>query len=140
MKKRLLSLALVIMVMFSLGTPNVAATQASDIEPYYIGLSQVTVALEISSTTLGQLSECYTFVALYEDYSADVTLSLQRSSDKSSWSTIKTWEASGEEEVEILKNYFVVDGYYYRVNVLVYVYYPNGNMAEIVSKYSPIRP
>lgn len=138
MKKRVLPLVLIVMMLCSVG--NVQAIESSETSPYYVGIAQVTVALNLSNDTFGTISECYTFVSLHKDFSADVTMSLQRSTDKESWSTVKTWESSGEEEVEILKDYYVVDGYYYRVNVLVYVYYSNGNMAEIVSKYSPIQP
>ena len=140
MKKRIGSFLLVFMALMTVCIPTTMAGDDTNIQPYYIGIAQVTVALEIDTTTLGDLAESYGFVRVYDGYTADVTLSLQRSKDKTDWSTIKSWEASGTEEIEIIKDYFVLDGYYYRVNILVYVYYPSGGMAEIVSKYSPIQP
>ena len=141
MKKRVISAVLAIICVSSIVMPAASAVEESPMQPYYIGISQVNISLDISGTSLGaDLAKCLGLVMLYDGYSADVTLSLQRSSNKTDWSTIKSWDASGEEEVSIYKEYFVVNGYYYRLNVLAYVYYPSGGIAEIVSKYSPIQP
>ena len=139
MRKKILSLGLVLIFTCTLTLPAVAINDGA--EPYYIGLSRVTVSLDIQPTTLGaDLANCYTLVRLYTGYSADVTLSLQRSSDEVDWSTVKSWSDSGEEEIKIDKEYYVVNGYSYRLAVLVYVYYESGSLAEIITKYSPIQP
>ena len=118
-----------------------SVASASDIEPYYVGITQVSTSLDISDTPLGaDLAKCLGLVMLYDGYSADVTLTLQRSSNKSSWSDVKDWEASGEEEVSIYEEYFVVEGYYYRLNIRVYVYDSDENLVEIVSKQGPVWP
>ena len=142
MRKKLIALVLSVLCVCSISNlSTAAATENLPIQPYYTGLAQVTVSLDILDTTLGALyADCYGFVALYDGYSADITMSLQRSSDKSDWSTIKSWETSGEEEIRISEGYFILVDYYYRVNILIYVYYPSGSIAEIISKYSPIRP
>ena len=139
-KNRALALVLTILCVWSFSLQTVTATDEYPIEPYYIGLAQVTVSLDINDTALESLANCFTFVRLYDGYSADVTLNLQRSTDKSNWTTIKSWEDSGEGQIEISKNYFVNTEYYHRVGVLIYVYYENGNVAEIITKYSPIQP
>ena len=134
MKKRFVSAFLLVLMILTTVMP---AAQASEIQPRYIGISQVTVSLDIDSTVVGEnLASCLGFVALYDGYSADVKLSLQRSTNKTSWTNVKSWEASGEEEVRITEEYFVLKDYYYRVNILVYVYYESGSLAEIVTKNS----
>ena len=140
MKKKFLSVVLVACALCTTLAPVSKATNTSDIEPYYTGIAQVSVSIDIDSTTLGELTTSYCFVRLYDGYNADVTLSLQRSSDKSNWTTIKDWETSGEEQLEIEKEYFVLEGYYYRVNVLVFVYNENGGIVEIVTKNSAVMP
>ena len=121
--------------------PTGLAADNSTLQPYYEGITQVSTSIDISSTSLGaDLAKCLGLVLLYKGYSADVTLSLQRSSDESNWDIIKSWSASGEEEVEIYKEYFVLSGYYYRLNIIVYVYDSNDELVEIVSKQSPVWP
>lgn len=82
--------------------PNAIASNSSEIEPYYTGLSRVTLSLDISDTILGKLSKSYAFVTLYDGFTADVTLELQRSSTgTSNWNEIKTWEDSGADEMKL---------------------------------------
>lgn len=141
MKKQISVLLITLLLICTVANSSVYASDSYPIEPYYVGTSQITLSLDLNSTSLGaDLAECFAIVMLYDGYSADVTLNLQRSSDKTNWKTIKSWEGSGEEEIRIDEEYFVVNGYYYRVGVLVYVYYENGNLAEIITKYSPIQP
>lgn len=139
--KKILSVILAVICISNTLIFTASAADNSTMQPYYVGISQVSASLDISSTSLGaDLAKCLGLVMLYDGYSADVTLSLQRSSDKSSWTTLKDWEASGEEEVSIYKEYFVVNGYYYRLNIRVFVYDSNDELVEIVSKQSPVWP
>ena len=141
MKKRIASLALVIFSIFTFTLPTATAAEIPDIEPYYIGLSRITLSLDVQPTALGaDYATVYGLVRLYSGYSADVTLTLQRSLNEKDWEEVETWEDSGEVEIRITDELYVVSGYSYRLAILVIVYYEDGSAAEIVTKYGPIQP
>lgn len=134
MKKRTLKRLLCLIVLLILLTNTfVSAAMPSIIAPYYEGLYRLATSLVISDTGLAQ---CIGKASLKSGYSADMTVTLQQSSNQSSWTGIKDWTASGSYAVSVNENYFVVSGYYYRLKITIKVYDNNSNLVETVPTYS----
>lgn len=102
-------------------------TAASAVEPRLAGISNFYTNLTISNYGVAtcQASSKPTYL----DYSATLSVSLQRSSTgTSSWTTAKTWEDTGTINVSVSEKYYVVSGYYYRLYCSVSVYDADGEL------------
>ena len=105
------------------------------VQPRYTGLSYMTVGINISSSG-GATCTGYSYT--HAGYTASMTLKIQKSSNDSSWSTLKTWSDSSEtRNLAIEKVYYVLSGYYYRTQCIVKVYNSDGKLIETVTKNSP---
>lgn len=103
------------------------------VTPLYTGLVNVQAYLSISGS--GKAS-CTASARLRSGYTGTVTMELQRSTNKTSWSTIQPWTSSGSGTVELSKSYYVTPGYYYQVYVTVQVKTTSGSYVETAYKTS----
>lgn len=93
------------------------------IQPCYVGVNSSSCSLSISSGT----ATCKGTVNLKSNYTASLTLKLQRSTDGNSWTTLKTWSATG---TSISKSSGVSSGYKYRATLNVKVYNSSGTQVD----------
>ena len=79
-------------------------------------------------------------VNLLGNYRCTIDVTLQRSSNQTTWTNVKTWENDGKWNglVTFSYNYTVAPNLYYRVQVEVTVYNANGSELEKDTKYSSI--
>lgn len=110
--KKIISGIVGIILLLSLNMSVVAADQ--ELQPRYINISQIASSLSISSS--GRASCGGSFV-LYYNYNTNLTIDLQRSKDKKSWSSISSWDkdCNATNIGAIGKDYYVASGYYYKV-------------------------
>ena len=91
------------------------------------------IAISISDSGCAQ---CVGQVELRDSsYEIDLAVELQRNNGWS-WSTIKSWSASGTGVVSLDKEWYVSSGYTYRVYASAEVTAPDGTVVETVPKYS----
>jgi hypothetical protein len=68
-----------------------------------------------------------------------VSVRLQRSTNGTSWSTIKTWSGTGTNSSDVSGQHTVSSGYQYRVSVYGRVLNQNGNVLESATKNSSVK-
>jgi len=125
MKKRILSLALVLCMLMAVSGPVASAAEA---QPYYVAIGSMHA--NISDPVNGRIP-CYGSVFVRRGYKADLTLELMQKQN-GSWDSIKSWETSGSGAgtIELSKSYYVVSGYEYKVLVSVDIYTTSGTYVE----------
>jgi hypothetical protein len=154
MKKALCKLLAVLLVLSCVinfaGVPLASAADISDsssigdysdgandgIAPCYVGADLIVMGLSIPT---GGRSESYFQASLDSGYTASVTMTLQRSTDKSSWSAVKEWTFSGSNTFSITKYRYIVSKYYYRTKAVVKIYNSSGTKVDTATVYSPIK-
>lgn len=67
-----------------------------------------------------------------------VYMYLQRLKD-GTWTSIKSWSASGSDNFYGSEYYYVTSGYSYRVHIALYVYNSSGNFVEYAQQDSPVK-
>lgn len=109
---------------------SAAMAQASEIQPRYTGISQLSTGLRITSAGA---AICDGSVDLRSGYTVDLTVEL-----KQDGTTIKTWTASGvgSDVVSAGGTYYVASGHKYVVTTTAVVYDKNGNVVESPSENS----
>ena len=108
---------------------------SSDITPKYTGLANIVSLLTISPSGV---ADCRGEVSIRPNYTGDLTMVLERSTNGSSWSRVKTWNTSGSGKVSLSETYQVTSGYQYRISLTVDVYDKNGVFIEDCEKLSVI--
>lgn len=104
------------------------SVQDETLQPRYTNIRSLTASLEISKSGC---ASCYGKVMLTKSTdTAELTMELQRSSDDTSWNTVKTWETSGSGTIYLDKDWYVTSGYSYRVHITADVYSSNGYLVE----------
>ena len=103
---------------------------ATEISPRYIGIYQLNAEVTVSSS--GR-AECHGYVAVRDDYSADLTVELQRDGR-----TIKSWNDSGSGSISVFEPYYVTPGHDYQVVVSADVYNSQGRLVETLIKGSNV--
>ncbi len=137
-KMGFISVVMVLLISLSFGTPVLASVAPQGtIVPCYSYISTIGSGLSINS---GGYSTCSGFINIYVNYSSTITITLQRSSNGSSWTNIKSWSQSfsttGLNSIE--KGYYVESGYFYRVLTTAQV--KNGNtVLETATCYSAVK-
>ena len=116
--KRILSLALVLVLVLGFAVPVFAAESESAVSPRYTYIGSLSAALEISK--LG-VASCGGSCWVPNADRVVFTCRLQRYED-SAWKTVKTWTASSVPTSTISKAYAVSSGYTYRVRTTCAVY------------------
>ena len=113
--------------------PTYAVDNTSIIEPYYTGAINERRTLSISSGK----ATCKGYLTLRSGYTASLTLKLQQSNNGSSWTTLKTWTATGRI---ISKSYYVSSEYKYRATFNIKVYNSEGTLVDNFTKISETKP
>lgn len=123
------SLCFMLMFLFLMST----ASASNSIQPRYTQVRSFRVNLSISDSGCAQ---CVGQVELRDSsYEIDLAVELQRNNGWS-WSTIKSWSASGTGVVSLDKEWYVSSGYTYRVYASAEVTAPDGTVVETVPTYS----
>lgn len=136
MKKRITSGILILVLVLTSVASAVSATAPSSeaIQPRWTRIYSLKAFLDISSS--GR-ADCSSKVMLKNSSdSAELTMSLQRSSNGTSWTTVKTWTDSGQGSISVDGSWYVLSGYYYRVKAAVKVYNSSGTLVESATAYS----
>ena len=95
-----------------------------------------TVFLSISSSGY---ATCTAEMSLYENISADMTVTLYKSKDKSSWTPVQTWDVDRSILPSFEGGCRVSSGYYYVAELSANTYNRYGSFVEDVSLTSTIR-
>lgn len=123
------SLCFMLMFLFLMST----ASASNSIQPRYTQVRSFRVNLSISDSGCAL---CVGQVELRDSsYEIDLAVELQRNNGWS-WSTIKSWSASGTGVVSLDKEWYVSSGYTYRVYASAEVTAPDGTVVETVPTYS----
>lgn len=140
MKKRTILCLILTLSIFSSFVTAMAANEDPPIEPDpeepYTGLASATASLSINSST--GIATCCCAANLYNGYTADVAMVLQRKTN-GSWGPYYCWSASGSSPVSMGETINVVAGYQYRTYVKVLIYDSNGNYVEYGEIWSPVK-
>lgn len=124
---RVISVLLLIGMLFSFAS---VASATDQVQPRYQKIVILTSEL-LDINWLGKATFCGTVSLLDETCLIDLFVDLQRSEDGvDGWTTIKTWSATGYEDVVIEKSYYVASGYYYRIGTTAIIYDAQGNFVE----------
>ena len=130
--KRILCLILVLLLVMLSVTPAMAVESESTVMPRYSYIGKMYSGLQIGK--LG-LSACQ--ANCYVDNADHIVLTAQlRQYNGSSWTTVKTWTATGTNIASISKTYAVPSGYTYCLRVGCNVYNASGVLIETGTCYS----
>lgn len=136
MKKNYTRLLIIILVVVMLSTSISAfAINPPTVEPYYEKISHCAVFLNISSRGY---AECQGNLKLRSGATANMTVTLYKSADKSKWTEVDSWSTSGASLLSITDGCYVMSGYYYAAMLDVDVYDSNGSLIESTSLQSNI--
>ena len=98
-------------------------------DPYtYVGM--IGGGIEVANET----ATCRTAASLhvaYDDYPVTLLMKLQRSSDGSNWTTVKSWSVDSYGDVAMTRYWATLSYYSYRIYAYVTVKNANGNVLEI---------
>jgi len=115
---------------------SAAVSTGDSIQPRFIKITRLSTDFSVSSSGY---ADCYSSVTLDNTSdTAELTMELQRSTNKSDWETIKDWTASGKCVVTLDKGWYVVSGYYYRIHITADVYSTSGSLVDSATKDSVV--
>ena len=108
---------------------------SDEVEPRYVNTSSVNSILTINSGT----ATCKGINVMIKSYTSKITMTLQRSSNNSTYSNVQTWskQYTGTGTKTLSKTKALTKGYYYRVHVLVEIY-SGSTVIERITKYSTV--
>lgn len=136
MKKRIRQLLLLTMILVILvSNISVLAATPPTVQPLYDNVNSALSTLTISSNGL---ASCYGKISLKNECSAEISLTLFKSTDKKNWSSVKSWSESGTSVLKIDKSYFVASGYYYIVELNADIYNSQHVVIETITTSSSI--
>lgn len=137
MKKKTRLLSLLVIVALVLSSLSGLAFAKTVVQRRFQSVSNCIAAINVSSSGY---ATCKGAVVLYDDGIIDATLTLMKSSDKKSWTEVKSWDASDDTNgsITISKGYFVVSGYYYKVVLSADVYDSSNHFIENATVTSKI--
>ena len=109
---------------------------AESVQPFYLEVQRISVALIISSDGTATCSGAVT--AQHNETTTSMTITLKRSSDGKKWSRVTSWNVSGSGLLGATadETYTVSKGYQYKVTVSGKIYDKSGTLLESVSKTS----
>lgn len=132
--KSILCILVILCVLVS--TASATVSDEEQIQPYFIRIASLSTSFSVSSAGY---ADCYGEVEMHNTTdTAELTMELQRSSDKSNWETIKDWTNSGKCTVELDKGWYVASGYYYRIHITADVYSSSGSLVDSATKDSVV--
>lgn len=94
--------------------------------PAYVATGTITAELEIKSSN----ATCSYYVKPFTGYNCNVTAVLQRSTNGSTWTNIKTWTEPKAILHDITRTYAVLSGYKYRLQLTVKTYNSSGTLTN----------
>ncbi|MBQ5865473.1 MAG: hypothetical protein IIW56_02195 [Oscillospiraceae bacterium] len=130
--KRIFCLVLAILLVTVSVTPVLAAEGESVVMPRYSYIVEMCSGLQIG--TLG-LSACQANCYIQNADHIVLTAKLQQYNG-STWTTVKTWTATGTNYASISKNYAVYSGYTYCLRATCAVFDADGKVIENGTCYS----
>ena len=125
--KRVLCLILSVVLLLTITTPVLAAENENVVTPRYTHIAMIYSNLSINSAT--GLTACQADGYAPTASSVKLTCKLQQYNG-SSWTTVKTWTATGTDIATLSKNYAVYSGYTYRLSASFSVYNASGVLVE----------
>lgn len=139
MKKKLIAILLAGMSILSVSMPVQASEldskQIGIVEPRYEAVSRVTSSIAVNTYTVS-LSCSYRIKSL-TDYDYELTMTLEKSSNKTSWDEVNSWSKTLTSSTGTFdKTYAVNSGYYYRTVTTIDVYTKNGKYVETADSTS----
>ena len=139
MKKTMRKLIALILAVCALVTTAMPAWATSletpeddPLVPEYVGISSLSCSCNVSSGT----ATCKGSVKLKSGYTCHLAMRLQRSNDKSSWSSRVIWMS--QTATSMTKTQSVTSGSSYRVQLVVSVYNSSGSLVETVTLNSNV--
>lgn len=130
---KVISLVL-ILSMFSLCV-SASGINSSVAPQRYTKVIEFSVDLKITSRGY---AACMGELQLRDGATANMTVTLLKSSDKSTWIPVDSWSASGSSWLLVDDGCFVMSGYYYATKISADVYGSDGSFIEHVSSTSNI--
>lgn len=124
--KRLLTLSLILILLFSTVCPAFAVTPRNQYT------QSITANIDIDNAR--GIATCTAQVLADDDYPVELVLYLQVYKN-GTWQTVKSWSTTGILSAYLNKPYFVQKGYEYRAYALAYIYNDNNTVIEIVDVY-----
>lgn len=134
--KKIISAALIVIMVFSLALSSYAANANTDkkMSPKFSYILSMSAGLEINSA--GKAGCAGTVTPSSNTYTSDLTVSLQQNTG-TGWSTIKSWTDSGVGYVGVtLEGYWYVVHGTYRVCSTARIYSASGILLETELFYS----
>ena len=127
--KRILSVILVLVTLFTAAIPAFAAAPADEpvVSPQYTYIQTISIGLEIDEKT--GIATCRASSYATTNYTVEVEYELQRYKD-SKWETIKMWSASAIRLSYLTQYWAVYSGYLYRGVVTVRIRDEAGRLLE----------
>lgn len=144
MKKRTLTLAFCLMLVFSLmipmayaAGPDVTTPGDDPVDPDpYAYIDSVYTSLSINSAGTSY-SYCYVYV-WDTTKTCEITMMLQRQTSNTTWSTVTSWVNSGVEDVWLYEPYNVTVTGNYRVKTIIDIYDSDDLLCESEPVYSNV--
>jgi hypothetical protein len=136
MKRKMIKCILALIMCISLCASSVLVSFAAENEN-----SRIAGGLDFSEKLVirsNGKADCYSSAIVSSGYTGSLTVRLQRSTDKKTWTTIYTWTASGSGTLSIDKYRYVVSGYSYRVNA-TFSTYSGGNLVGTATASTPVQ-
>ena len=132
--RKVISGVLVFVVMFAMLTSVFAATPDVAV-PMWDYTTSVYATLPTIDPATG-IAVCTSKVFANQYLPVKVVCELQKYTSEG-WTTIKTWEATGNLQATLQKKYAVYTGYWYRVKTTGYVYNNSNVLLETTTVTSP---
>lgn len=126
--RKVLSILLVVAIFMSWSIPVYAATQEGEsISPRYTYIKFNSAYIDINENT--GVASCEASCYATDNLTVKVQCRLQRYNG-SSWTTLKTWTASGTSYSGVDEVWAVSSGYKYRVYAIFRIYNSSGTLVE----------
>ena len=132
--RKIISVILSLLIMITLVTPALAAT-ADTAVPLWNYTTSIYANLPTIDPLTG-IADCSSKILASQYLPVKVVCELQKYTSDG-WTTVKSWEATGNMQAAVQKYYAVYTGYWYRVKTTGYVYSNDNVLLETVSGTSP---
>lgn len=139
MKNKIICFLLMLTMLIPLketGAAVIATDDEQSVDLQYVNTLNVSSALTIN----GGIATCTARNNMQKNYPSKITMTLQKSADKSTYSKVQAWsqEYTGIGTKTLTKTKALTKGYYYRLKVVVRVY-SGTEVIEKITKYSSVK-
>lgn len=137
MKKTIAKLLSIVLVL-SMLLPCVSAHESSpSITPLrYSKVIEFSIDLKITSRGY---AECMGELQLRSGATANMTVTLLKSTDQATWEEVDSWSDSGSSWLMVDDGCYIMSGYYYATKISADVYGSDGSFIEHISSHSNIK-